>query len=131
MMTVKSIENIQVEKRPNEDYSDYKEREMTLISVGLNIIKVVKEMDECLAPMISNTYFTCMLTATCELYVVSSVLFNRDKFEIVLLSISGLSVTWLAMFRVYRLTTRGHRLAKFMKEYPTIWIDLSSRLKRI
>ena len=69
-----------------------------------------------LAPMIANTYFICFLSATGFLYLASCVFFLSLTCEVVLLSISGLSVAWLAMFRIYEETKYGHLLAKKIKK---------------
>lgn len=82
----------------------------------MNLIKVIKKMDTALAPMIANTYFTCMLVATGELYLASSVFFYKGKYEVTLLSVAGLSIAWLAIFRVSQITKHGHLLSKLMKK---------------
>ena len=90
-------------------------QEKIIISVGFNLIKVVKRMDKAFASMIVTTYCICMLVATGALYLSSSVLFSRGECEVTLLSAAGLSITWLAIFRVYQMTKYGYMLAKKMK----------------
>ena len=90
--------------------------EMEILSIGFNIIKAVKKLDVALAPMISNTYFICFLSATGFLYLSSGVLFMGLQFEVVLLSVAGISITWLAIFRAYEETKYGHMLAKRMEK---------------
>ena len=91
-------------------------QEKILIIVGFNLIKIMKRIDKACAPMITNTYFICMLVATCELYLGSTAFFNRGKYEVTLLSIAGLSVAWLSIFRVLQMTKFGHGLRQLMKK---------------
>ena len=91
-------------------------QEKMIISVGFNLIKVVKRMDKAFASMIVTTYCICMLVATGALYLSSSVLFSKGECEVTLLSAAGLSITWLAIFRVYQMTKYGCSLAKKMKK---------------
>ena len=108
-----NIENLNVEARTTEDIVS---KEKSIISVGFNIIKAVHKMDCAFASMISITYFICMISATSNLYLSSSAIFYRGKYEVYLLSVAGLSVTWLAIFRVYIETKSGYLLTKVMKK---------------
>lgn len=100
----------------NKDSLNDIDYEKDIIEIGFNLIKVVKIMDKAFAPMIANTYFTCMLVATGELYLASSVFFYKGKFEVSLLSAAGLSIAWLAIFRASQITKHGHFLTKLMKK---------------
>ena len=109
-------ETIEKEEKSNDVNYNNELQEKIIISVGFNLIKVVKRMDKAFASMIVTTYFICMLVATGALYLSSSVLFSRGECEVTLLSAAGLSITWLAIFRVYQMTKYGCSLAKKMKK---------------
>ena len=110
-MNVVTIQNMKTQKQTNKLSPDDISQEKALISVGFNLIKVVKKMDVAFAPMITNTYLICMLLATGYLYLSSTVLFFPGKHEVILLSIGGVAVTWLAIFRLYIVTKQGHMLS--------------------
>ena len=131
-----TVENIIIPKQINSPYPDDVSQEKAMISVGFKLIKLVKKMDVALAPMITNTYLICMLSATGFLYISSTALFYRGKIEVVLLSIAALSVAWSSVFRLYTETKQGHNLAKLMKKcshhldrYP--FIEENMNLKEI
>ena len=107
---------IKTENQLMEENSNDTVQEKIVITVGFNLIKLIKRIDKACAPMIINTYFICMLVATCEFYLGSSALFYRDKYEVTLLSIAGLSTAWLAIFRVHQMTKQGHGLTVLMKK---------------
>ena len=113
IIDVSKVDDMKIETKIKQD-SALQER--VIISVGFNIIKVVHKMDCAFASMISNTYFICMIAATSNLYVSSSAIFYRGKYEVYLLSVAGLSVAWLAIFRVYIEAKSGHHLGKLMKK---------------
>ena len=116
MIETRTPELIETENQRKEVNSNDTEQEKMLITVGFNLIKLMKRIDKACAPIIINTYFICMLVATCELYLGSTAFFNRGKYEVTLLSIAGLSVAWLAIFRVHQMTKCGHGLTELMKK---------------
>ena len=113
---VATVEGIKNQKPIKEPFPDDVSMEKAILSVGFNLIKVVKKMDVAFAPMITNTYLICMLLATGYLYLSSTALFFPGKHEVIWLSVGGLAVTWLAISRLYIQTKQGHLLSKFMKK---------------
>ena len=111
-----TLEIDRTENQAKEVNSNDVVEEKILITVGFNLIKIMKRIDKACAPMIINTYFICILVATCELYLASSAFFLQGKYEVFLLSMSGLSTAWLAIFRVHQMTKCGHGLTKMMKK---------------
>ena len=116
ILDVGTPETIEKEEKSNDVKYNNELQEKIIISAGFNLIKVVKRMDKAFASMIVTTYCICMLVATGSLYLSSSVLFSRGEFEVTLLSAAGLSITWLAIFRVYQMTKYGCLLAKKMEK---------------
>ena len=116
IIDVGAPEIIEKEDQSYVVYDHNELQEKMIISVGFNLIKVVKRMDKAFASMIVTTYCICMLVATGALYLSSSVLFSKGECEVTLLSAAGLSITWLAIFRVYQMTKYGCMLAKKMKK---------------
>ena len=113
---LKTVENNRLHLQKFKELRNDTSFEKEILSIGFNLIKVIKKLDVVLAPMITNTYFICFLSATGFFYLSSGVLFLGLQCEVVLLSIAGISIAWLAIFRVYEETKYGHMLAKGMEK---------------
>ena len=90
--------------------------EKKVISTGFLLAKIVKKLDKSFAPLISNTFYTCILVATISLYGASTILFDMGKTDLILTSCACLSIAFLALFRLCRITYFGHVLMDAMKE---------------
>ena len=90
--------------------------EKKVISTGFLLAKIVKKVDRSFAAMITNTYFTCILVATMSLYSASTILFHMGETDLVLSSCACLSIAFLALIRLCRITYFGYILTNAMKE---------------
>ena len=89
--------------------------EQKILSLGSNLLEVVKEMNISLPGMIVNTYFSCLVVATATLYNSSTILFDRNHDILYLLSIANLCISTLTISRLVWLTDGGHKLSLSMK----------------
>ena len=89
--------------------------EQKILSLGSNLLEVVKEMNISLPGMIVNTYFSCLVVATATLYNSSTILFDRNHDILYLLSIANLCISTLTISRLVWLTDVGHKLSLSMK----------------
>ena len=89
--------------------------EQKILSLGSNLLEVVKEMNISLPGMIVNTYFSCLVVATATLYNSSTIFFDRNHDILYLLSIANLCISTLTISRLVWLTDGGHKLSLSMK----------------
>ena len=90
--------------------------EKRIISTGFMLITTVKKLDKALAPMITNTYFSCILLATTTFYSSTGILFKNAEKELILSCAASLAVAILAIVRLFRITQCGYILEEQMKE---------------
>ena len=85
-----------------------------ILSIGFNLIEVIKEMNISLTGIIVNTYLICLIVATGTLYSSSTILFQRS-FALILFSASCFCISLLTINRLIWLTYFGHQLSSSMK----------------
>ena len=90
--------------------------EKRVITSGFMLIKTVKKLDKSFAPMVTNTYFSCILLATTTLYSSTGILFKNAQRELLLSCAASLAVASFAIIRLFRITQCGYILAEEMKE---------------
>ena len=84
------------------------------MSIGFNLIDVIKEMNVWLTGIIVNTYLICLIVATGTLYSSSTILFQRS-FALILFSASNFCISLLTINRLIWLTAFGHQLSLSIK----------------
>ena len=52
--------------------------EQIILSLGSNLLEIVKEMNNSLTGILVNTYITCLIVATGTLYSSSTILFEKS-----------------------------------------------------
>ena len=88
--------------------------EEKILSLGSNLIEIIKEMNVSLTGIIVNTYLICLIVATGTLYSSSTILFQRS-FALILFSASCFCISLLTINRLIWLTYFGHQLSSSMK----------------
>ena len=88
--------------------------EEKILSLGSNLIEIIKEMNVSLTGIIVNTYLICLIVATGTLYSSSTILFLRT-FVLLLFSASCFCISLLTINRLIWLTYYGHQLSLSMK----------------
>ena len=88
--------------------------EEKILSLGSNLIGVIKEINVSLTGIIVNTYLICLIMATGTLYSSSTILFQRS-FSLILFSASNFCISLLTINRLIWLTAFGHQLSLSMK----------------
>ena len=88
--------------------------EEKILSLGSNLIGVIKEINVSLTGIIVNTYLICLIMATGTLYSSSTILFQRS-FSLILFSASNFCISLLTINRLIWLTALGHQLSLSMK----------------
>ena len=88
--------------------------EEKILSIGFNLIDVIKEMNVWLTGIIVNTYLICLIVATGTLYSSSTILFQRS-FALILFSASNFCISLLTINRLIWLTAFGHQLSLSIK----------------
>ena len=88
--------------------------EENILSLGSNLIGVIKEINVSLTGIIVNTYLTCLIVATATLYSSSTILFERS-FVLILFSAANFCVSLLTINRLIWITDCGYRLSLSMK----------------
>ena len=102
------------EKAMNIDSHKYNTER--ICSTGVRLIKVVKKMDSTFAWILITTYFVCILSTTANLYTSSSILFNRDRMELWLLSGANFCISLLTIQRLVWITIYSYKLTTSMKK---------------
>ena len=105
-----------VEIMKNADMNNCKVDEKAIVSIGFQLIKVVKKIDSTFEGMLMNTYFVCVLSTTANLYSSTTILFNREHAELWVLSAAYLSISCLTISRLFWVTDYSHSLTGAMKK---------------
>ena len=92
-------------------------KEEDVLAIGTSLVKVTRQIDKSLGGMILNTYLICLLMSTTNMYVVSSLFFNKHSgMEIYFMCCASMFLTILSMMRILYHTSSGQCLASAMKE---------------
>ena len=88
--------------------------EQIILSLGSNLLEIVKEMNVSLTGILVNTYITCLIVATGTLYSSSTILFEKSLF-LILFSAASFCISLLTINRLIWMTGCGHSLSLSMK----------------
>ena len=88
----------------------------TMASIGFQLIKTVKKINTTFEGILMNTYFVCVLGATCNFYSSTTILFNRKYWELYLLSAAYFAIALLNISRLVWVTSYCHNLVRSMKK---------------
>ena len=86
-----------------------------MLSLGSNLLEILKEMNVSLTGILVNTYITCLIVATGTLYSSSTILFERS-FVLVLFSAANFCISLLTINRLIWMTGCGHSLSLSIKK---------------
>ena len=86
-----------------------------ILSLGSNLLEIVKEMNVSLTGILVNTYITCLIVATGTLYSSSTILFQKSLF-LILFSAANFCISLLTINRLIWMTGCGHSLSLSMKK---------------
>ena len=113
---MKMINDIGTFKNGTKSVASYEvANHQIILSLGSNLLEIVKEMNVSLTGILVNTYITCLIVATGTLYSSSTILFQKSLF-LILFSAANFCISLLTINRLIWMTGCGHSLSLSMKK---------------